>query len=170
MSSGPLTVVRLAREAEGLDREALREKLGVGALVGSLPMESRRWSFQTDARRRFSPVLPGVELTSSVVFPLVKAGEAFKNTILIGRASSNDVCIPDGSVSKLHARVRVDGERLFLSDAGSTHGTFVDDSQIEHEVELRQGSNIDIGDCSFQLFEPERLLDAVIALRDKGVV
>ncbi len=55
-------------------------------------------------------------------FPLAEG------TIAIGRGEENDVVIADPSLSRLHARITVDGDRLFVQDMGSSHGTWIDGS------------------------------------------
>jgi putative peptide zinc metalloprotease protein len=67
----------------------------------------------------------------------------------IGRAPGNTVQLPDVTVSRHHARVwldgRSDGEPV-VADAGSSHGTWVDDRLIEGAVPLRDGARIRLGD------------------------
>ena len=36
-----------------------------------------------------------------------------KETVVIGRNPHCDICLEDGAVSRLHARIRFDGERFF---------------------------------------------------------
>jgi len=55
----------------------------------------------------------------------------------VGRASDNAVQLPVASVSKNHAVLRVDGDRLFVKDLGSTNGTDVDGQPVgASEVEV----------------------------------
>ena len=142
----------------------------MGALIGSLPLASGEWAYHTDLRRSFSPLLPGVELASSVVFPLRKRHPTFRDTILIGRALSNDICIPHASVSKLHARTRSVGGRMCITDADSSDGTEVDGEPIVGEVVLAQGATVDIGDCSFIFYEPRALHAALVELRRSSLL
>ncbi|PIY41169.1 MAG: hypothetical protein COZ06_27010, partial [Armatimonadetes bacterium CG_4_10_14_3_um_filter_66_18] len=60
-----------------------------------------------------------------------------KDSITVGRAQDNDLAFPaDSALSRRHARVFRDGERLFVEDAGSSHGTFLDGRRIEGRTEL----------------------------------
>jgi hypothetical protein len=161
----PLTIRALVLEASGLDADAFAERIGMGALIGSLPAANDDWAYHTNLRRAFSPALPGIELASSIVFPLLKRHSTFKDTILIGRALSNDICLAHSSVSKLHARTRSIDGRVHIADAGSSNGTEVDGERIVSEVALAQGSTIDLGDCSFVFYEPRALHAALIELR-----
>ncbi|NCQ36272.1 FHA domain-containing protein, partial [bacterium] len=45
---------------------------------------------------------------------------------LVGRAPQSSVRLTDPQVSGRHARLRVDGSRLFVSDLGSLNGTELD--------------------------------------------
>ena len=57
-------------------------------------------------------------------------------TVTIGRRPSNDVCVPDRSVSGRHARLTVRDDGTWLEDLGSTNGTWLDgDSLTEHRLE-----------------------------------
>ncbi len=59
----------------------------------------------------------------------------------VGRSGDNAVKIPVARVSKSHAVLRVDGDRLFVSDLGSTNGTEVNGEKVTtEEVEVRPGA------------------------------
>jgi putative peptide zinc metalloprotease protein len=64
----------------------------------------------------------------------------------IGRSPESTVRLADPSVSRLHARIRPDGEGALLSDAGSTYGTFLDGRRVRGTARLRAGSLIRVGD------------------------
>jgi len=70
---------------------------------------------------------------------------------LIGRSPACDLVLASPTVSRRHARVRVAGERVFLSDAGSSYGTLVDDAPITGERELAPGASFVIGQVEFTL-------------------
>ena len=56
---------------------------------------------------------------------------------LVGRGTDCDPQIPAPSVSKNHAVLRVDGERLFVRDLGSTNGTDIEGRAVgSEEVEV----------------------------------
>ena len=117
MTAQPLTVVDLVDRMRRGEDGAVRTELSGGALVGSMPAKLDGWSFQTDIRRRVSTELPGINLVTAIVVPLKKLRPTFKNTILVGRSDSNDVCIPHQSVSKLHARLWLRDEEVVIADA-----------------------------------------------------
>ena len=60
----------------------------------------------------------------------VEAGEPGSHdrregTTLIGRASTCDLIISAATISRQHARIRLEDGRVFVSDAGSTYGTII---------------------------------------------
>lgn len=50
--------------------------------------------------------------------------------VIIGRDPSSQIVIDHPSVSSRHARVKQDGQALYLTDLGSTNGTFVNDDKV----------------------------------------
>src|SRR3712207_4240419 len=64
----------------------------------------------------------------------------------IGRAPGVTLQIEDPTVSRLHARVDAgNGQGPTIEDAGSSHGTFLDGTQVHGPVPLRDGAKITIG-------------------------
>jgi DNA-binding winged helix-turn-helix (wHTH) protein len=68
------------------------------------------------------------------------AGENF-----IGRGPECALTIPSGLVSRQHARIVVDGERVTLRDLGSKNGTRLAGRRVEGEVSLTDGDELKIG-------------------------
>jgi hypothetical protein len=65
------------------------------------------------------------------VLPLVRKATSTNPFVCIGRLDGNDVCLPDDTVSKLHAMVREDQRGvLTLLDARSRNGTWVDGALV----------------------------------------
>jgi sigma-B regulation protein RsbU (phosphoserine phosphatase) len=61
----------------------------------------------------------------------------------VGRAPGNDIQLPVASVSKQHAMLRVEGERVFVRDVGSTNGTDIDGAPVgQTEVELPEQATV----------------------------
>lgn len=64
----------------------------------------------------------------------------------LGRATGNDVAIPDPSVSRFHCRVFIrQDEGLWIADLGSANQTLVNDKAV-HEQKLHARDRIMIGD------------------------
>jgi diguanylate cyclase (GGDEF)-like protein len=65
-------------------------------------------------------------------------------TILVGRATSCQLTLPDIGVSRQHAKISVTKDGFVVEDLGSKNGTFVDGDRIQKKtVEL--GTSIKIG-------------------------
>jgi DNA-binding winged helix-turn-helix (wHTH) protein len=64
---------------------------------------------------------------------------------LLGRASEAAVRIDLGRVSRLHARIVVEGERARLEDLGSKNGTFLRGARLQGPAELLDGDEIGVG-------------------------
>ena len=63
---------------------------------------------------------------------------------VIGRAPGCDLVLDDSTVSKHHARVRIDGGPL-IEDLASTNGTYVNGRTIDGATVLRRGDRIALG-------------------------
>ena len=70
---------------------------------------------------------------------------------LIGRSAICDLVISAPTISRQHARVRLEGGRVYVSDAGSTYGTIVNGAPITGECELTSGDSFVIGHLQFTL-------------------
>ena len=64
----------------------------------------------------------------------------------IGRATSNDVMIDDGRVSRRHALIhRQDDANFFVVDLGSGNGTYLDGRRVATSTRLLDGNTLTIG-------------------------
>ena len=70
-------------------------------------------------------------------------------TYRIGRHSSNDLPVPDPSVSRQHAEIRRRGSRFTITDLESMNGVFVNNKQQKH-TELSDDDSIELGDVAFK--------------------
>ncbi len=75
-----------------------------------------------------------------------------KPTMTIGRNPSNDIVIPEQTVSSKHATITVEKGNFFIQDLGSTNGTFVNGSRVQGKI-LKSGDLIKLGaaQCRFEL-------------------
>jgi pSer/pThr/pTyr-binding forkhead associated (FHA) protein len=77
----------------------------------------------------------------------------------IGRDKANDIILEDEGVSGFHAELHVeDDDRIFLTDAGSVGGTFVNGKQIRARTQLRANDVIRIQDVELELLDPKEQL------------
>ena len=66
--------------------------------------------------------------------------------VSIGRTESCYVAIPDQRVSRLHAKVVRDGERLLLVNCSRTNQSFVNGAPVPDRAPLRDGDQIQLAD------------------------
>jgi transcriptional regulator with GAF, ATPase, and Fis domain len=94
---------------------------------------------------------PGLVLLYARNFEQFQPAYPFhKPTVVIGRDSTADVCVPEQAVSRQHARIGFDGTRWVLTDLGSRNGSMVDGSLVSSDVELEHLHEIRIGDALFK--------------------
>ena len=83
-------------------------------------------------------VQPATGGSAERVLPLSRA------VTIVGRGAEADLRLPDTGVSRAHAEVRVDGDRVRVVDLASTNGTLVNGRRVT-EAELSDGDRLDIG-------------------------
>jgi pSer/pThr/pTyr-binding forkhead associated (FHA) protein len=71
----------------------------------------------------------------------------------IGREAA-DILIEDEQASRRHAQVRVDGDRVELTDIGSANGTEVNGERVTETVTLSHGDSIKVGTTMLKLELP----------------
>ena len=64
---------------------------------------------------------------------------------VVGRAPTCNLTIDDALLSREHAAVRLDGDRVTVRDLGSRNGTSVNGQPIVDDVELKDGDRVRIG-------------------------
>ncbi|MBM3287261.1 MAG: FHA domain-containing protein [Candidatus Eisenbacteria bacterium] len=69
----------------------------------------------------------------------------------IGREQDNAVVVAHRTVSRHHAEIRIDGDRIEVEDLQSRNGTFVNEGQIATATELRSGDRIRLGSVELAL-------------------
>ena len=125
--------------------------------------EDDPWAFNTVSFGSVTDKTPEQmdSFRESLVFGVKKAGPgAFADTILIGRSSSNDICIADASLSKLHARIHLrDDDSMVITDSGSKNGTTVNGRLLgkKDEAKLRHGDEVQFGTRTFKVYATSRL-------------
>jgi hypothetical protein len=87
------------------------------------------------------------QLTKKRVFP-------FYAKMLIGRHSTNDIPLPERTVSKRHAVIgRVRGQAV-VKDLGSRNGTFVNGQKVEKAI-LSCGDRLKVGNVMLRFFQED---------------
>src|SRR5579863_10604558 len=110
-----------------------------------------------------------------VVLAGASVGEMYKidhDRTIIGRGQKAEVRLLDDGISREHAKVVVEGNKIFLEDMGSTNGTFCNGLKVDRK-ELADGDKILVGSTTILKFTYHDYLDEVFqrqmyesALRD----
>ncbi len=67
------------------------------------------------------------------------------DSLVLGRDKSADICIPDNSISREHARIQKASDGYTLEDLGSYNGTFLNDKKLTRISPLQKEDIITIG-------------------------
>ncbi len=65
--------------------------------------------------------------------------------LIVGRAALNDIVIPDGTISRSHARLDCNGNGCVLTDLNSANGSWVNGRRVT-EAQLNHGDLVRLGD------------------------
>ena len=95
-------------------------------------------------RRTIDAAIPtGIELT------VAHAGTIktlrFGRRILVGRSPSADLKLDDPSVSRLHARIEMRDDGVYVEDLGSRNGTTVDGHAVTAPQRLEPDEEVGVG-------------------------
>jgi len=74
-----------------------------------------------------------------ILFPITA------NTIVLGREETCDIIVQDAEASRRHSQISWEDNDFFLSDLGSTNGTFINGMQIIAPTRLKPGDSIGVG-------------------------
>lgn len=77
--------------------------------------------------------------------------ELNKPVITIGRGNANDLVLNDSSISRFHAVVKLDGNKIVIADRGSTNGVVLNGQRISQESELKNGDVAVLGSYHLRL-------------------
>jgi pSer/pThr/pTyr-binding forkhead associated (FHA) protein len=71
----------------------------------------------------------------------------------VGRGLDNDIVLNHDSISRQHAKIRVDGSSVYVDDLNSVNGTYICDERVKHGVVLPD-QNIRIGLINLMIRKP----------------
>jgi hypothetical protein len=80
--------------------------------------------------------------------------------LLLGRnPNSVQLVVADETVSRVHAKLFINADQLYIEDYGSTSGTTVDNIRVEpsHHLEVRHGASVQLGDVVLEVRYEEPL-------------
>ncbi|MDR3307504.1 MAG: FHA domain-containing protein [Coriobacteriales bacterium] len=92
------------------------------------------------------PSLVLTRLNDNTVWPIKQA------QTIIGRSKTCTICVSDSTmVSRQHAVIHLDGNRAFISDNGSSNGTFINGLRLapQQRTPLSPGDHVTLGDQLF---------------------
>jgi adenylate cyclase len=89
-----------------------------------------------------------------------------EGTITLGRATENNLMLPDPKVSRRHAVIHTQPEGPFLIDLGSANGSYVNDVRVVLPTRLHGGDVIIMGSTTVTVVEDEsRVAESSVAAR-----
>ncbi len=146
-----------------LGREVLEEEFRFSTVVTEEPIEPRAKDPATaDTSEPF-------RIRHWVIGLKKPATSAGQDRIFVGRAESNDICVPHKTISKLHAYFQRDGDAVskwFVVDTGSANGTKHNGLRTppRAKVVLVDGDTVVFGRCVFQFVTARTLHERLLAL------
>lgn len=72
-------------------------------------------------------------------------------SLTVGRSRLSDLTVDDPDLSRSHVRLDLTGDRLEVSDAGSTNGVEVDGRVVDDASDLTIGATIEVGSSQLRL-------------------
>jgi diguanylate cyclase (GGDEF)-like protein len=81
-----------------------------------------------------------------------------KDETTIGRGSQADIQVIDEGISRRHASIKLEGDRVMVTDLGSTNGTFLNGERVTSHS-LRDGDKIQVGSTTILKFTFHDSLD-----------
>ncbi len=120
-------------------RRAIGDRGAADRLIRTVPRLGYAFVGPVVEERPRRPGGLGVLVTEESEY-LVPEGET-----LVGRGTECGIRLPSSRVSRVHARVRAEGERVFVEDAGSKNGTWVNRERREGPALLEDGDEVMFG-------------------------
>lgn len=109
-------------------------------------------AFVRDRRGKPPPPALDASIPTGIEITVASAGTIktyrYGRRILAGRAPSADLRIDDPRVSRLHARIEMRDDGVYVEDLGSRNGTAVDGEAVNGSRRLAVDDEIEIGPAS----------------------
>ncbi len=119
----------------------------------SAPPEPQR-GVRSEDRGESSDGFSGLMVEDSNVLAPNTRFRVANGMMSIGRSSASDIVLKsDDYVSGQHARLTRHGGLLYIEDAGSTNGTYVNDRRAVGATLLRSGDRVRVGSTTFRYSE-----------------
>ena len=75
--------------------------------------------------------------------------------VILGRGKDVALKLEDDKISRLHSRLEAHAGILYITDLGSSNGTYVNDQEITKSTKLESGSKLKIGNLSLLVYSIE---------------
>jgi diguanylate cyclase (GGDEF)-like protein len=110
-----------------------------------------------------APKVGGAERDRAYLIVLAGSavGEMYKiskDETTIGRGSQADIQVVDEGISRRHAAIKLEGDRVVITDLGSTNGTFLNGERVSTQ-QLHDGDKIQVGSTTILKFTFHDSLD-----------
>ncbi|MCC5944943.1 MAG: FHA domain-containing protein [Bernardetiaceae bacterium] len=76
---------------------------------------------------------------------MTKTNKKTDKKLYIGKAATNDIVLQNRYVSDVHAVLHLRQDKVFITDTGSTFGTYVNGKRIENSLQIYTTDKIKIG-------------------------
>jgi hypothetical protein len=96
----------------------------------------------------------GLHRTFGAAYPTLALPDRDESVVVVGRSRGCDVIPGDLSVSRTHAAVMLFAGQWFVTDRGSTKGTFVNGRQVWGATVVRPGDRVSFGNVTYVLASP----------------
>jgi hypothetical protein len=113
-----------------------------------------------DRTTLIDPGEPGRSSSGDALALLVepRPGRARSDGVRLGRGPENDMVVDDGTLSRMHLLLRVEGGRWTVEDLRSSNGTKVDGMPLDGKaVPIESGSRIDAGTVRLTFYDSKGL-------------
>ncbi len=86
----------------------------------------------------------------------------------LGRADENDIVLGGDLVSRRHARLVAEGDKLRIEDLGSRNGSRVNGAPLQGSIALQPGDTISLGENTLSVRQPNQVENAATEMVDLG--
>jgi len=93
-------------------------------------------------------------LRPDVAYPALPLPDSASPVVVVGRKADCDFVVADDSTSRIHAAVMLYAGRWYVTDHGSTNGTYVNGRRIWGTTAVRLGDRVGFGNATFRLVRP----------------
>jgi pSer/pThr/pTyr-binding forkhead associated (FHA) protein len=130
--------------------------LETGRLLKTVDVPVLVWNTSSEESQRTTheftqpieiPTTDSAKRAPNVVVFEMHAGSAEDVSLLVGRSSTCDIRLEDGSVPRKHAEFKRSGREWTVCDLGTTNGTWLGPSRLEPlaSVTLTDGARVQLG-------------------------